>query len=108
MYLGTDGAQGGPLYLAKQSFYFGINDVVSGDYKTAAPFNSVVFTLYNAWAGLPGEQGDERSVVEARQAVARGQLLFNTKSIQIKHVKGLNAAPTAPLLPATSPTPHHP
>src|SRR5438874_2751835 len=43
MYLGSHGAQGGPLYPMKQPFYFGINDVVSGDYKTSAPFNSVVF-----------------------------------------------------------------
>ena len=106
MYLGAHGAQGGPLYPMKQPFYFGINDVVSGDYKTSAPFNSVVFTLYDAWAGLPGEPGDERSVVEARQAVARGQLLFNTKSIQIKDVKGLNDDLSVAVLTGTCTTCH--
>ncbi len=105
-YLGSQGTRGGPLYLAKQSFYFGINDVVSGDYKTAAPFNPVVFTLYDAWAGLPGEQGDEQRVIEARQAVARGQLLFNTKPIQIKNVKGLNDDLNVDVLPGTCTTCH--
>jgi cytochrome c peroxidase len=62
--------------------------------------------LYNAWAGLPGEQGDERRVIEARQAVARGQLLFNTKSIQIKDVKGLNDDLSVAVLPGTCTTCH--
>jgi len=106
MYLGSLGAHGGPLYLAKQSFYFGVNDVVSGDYKTTSPFNSIVFTLYDAWAGLPGEQSDEQQVTEARQAVARGQLLFNTKSIQIKDVKGLNDDLSVAVLPGTCTTCH--
>ncbi len=30
------GALGGPQYLSGQDFYFGINDVVSGDYRTGA------------------------------------------------------------------------
>jgi len=106
LYLGAHGAQGGPLYPTKQSFYFGINDVVTGDYKTGAPFNPIVFTLYDAWAGLPGEQGDEQSVIEARQAVARGQMLFNTKPIQIKDVKGLNDDLSIAVLPGTCTTCH--
>ena len=32
-------ALGGPHYLSQQDFYFGINDVVSGDYRTGALFN---------------------------------------------------------------------
>src|SRR6266567_8587000 len=86
-------ASGGPNALPQQAFYFGINDVVSGDYKTGALFNNVVFSLYDAWNtpennGLA--DGDPYSVVEARRAVARGQTLFNTKSITITGVKGLN------------------
>jgi len=42
-------AQGGPQRLSRQNFYFGINDVVSGDYRTGALFNSTVFNLYEAW-----------------------------------------------------------
>jgi cytochrome c peroxidase len=106
MYLGARGAHGGPLEVYNQFFYFGINDVVAGDYKTDAPFNKVVFTLYDAWAGLPAEHGGEHRVVEARQAVARGQLLFNTKPIQIKNVKGLNDDLSVPVLPGTCTTCH--
>ena len=34
-------ALGGPANLSQQNFYFGINDVVSGDYRTGALFNPV-------------------------------------------------------------------
>jgi cytochrome c peroxidase len=86
-------ASGGPTALSTQDFYFGINDVVSNDYRTGALFNEVVFTLYDAWNtpesnGLA--DGDPYSVVEARRAVARGETLFNTKPITISDVKGLN------------------
>jgi len=105
-YLGAQGAQGGPLEVYNRPSYFGINDVVAGDYRTGAPFNKVVFTMYDAWAGLPAEHGGERRVVEARQAVARGQLLFNTKPIQIKNVKGLNDDLNVVVLPGTCTTCH--
>jgi hypothetical protein len=42
-------ALGGPQYLGQQNFYFGLNDVVSGDYRTGALFNPTVFKLYDAW-----------------------------------------------------------
>jgi cytochrome c peroxidase len=105
-YLGAHGANGGPQYLVTTPFYFGINDVVSGDYKTGVPFNPGVFTLYNTWTGLQGEHNDDRHVVEARQAVARGQMLFNTKPIQIKDVKGLNDDLSVAVLPGTCTTCH--
>jgi cytochrome c peroxidase len=69
-------------------------------------FNPLVFTPYNAWAGLPAGHGLERRVAEARQAVARGQLLFNTKPIQIKDVKGLNDDLSIAVLPGTCTTCH--
>jgi cytochrome c peroxidase len=105
-YLGANGANGGPQYLVTAPFHFGINDVVSGDYRTGAAFNPVVFTLYNAWAGLPRDLGDDEHVIEARRAVARGQLLFNTKAIQIKDVKGLNDDLSIAVLPGTCTTCH--
>jgi hypothetical protein len=63
----ADGAQGGPEALARQDFFPGIN---SG--PDASP---VVFTLFNAWAGLPGND----PVGSARRAIANGQDLFNTR-----------------------------
>ena len=94
--LTAHGARGGPKHLARQEFYFGINDVVSGDYRTHAAFNPNVFNLYSAWnRAHVGHEADEdergeRSVVRARQAVARGEALFNTKPITITGVKGIN------------------
>jgi processive rubber oxygenase RoxA-like protein len=102
-------ASGGPTSLAQQPFYFGINDVVFGDYRTAVPFNPVVFALYDAWNtpesnGLA--DGDPYSVVEARRAVARGETLFNTKSITIAGVKGLNDDLNLPPFQGTCTTCH--
>ena len=75
------GARGGPVTLAQTDFYFGINDVLAGDYRTAAPFTAQAMTLFDAWSG---------NRVDARAAIARGQLLFNSKPIAIRGVKGIN------------------
>ena len=83
-------ARGGPEHAAQQTFYFGINDVLAGDYRTHAAFNPLAFNLFDAWANPPAERGDDYERVDARRAVARGQALFNTKPIQITQVKGLN------------------
>ena len=87
--LAVSGARGGPMYLSKQDSYFGINDVVSNDYRTGALFDRVVFKLYDAWDTLD-RGGDQEGRSEARRAVARGETLFNTKPISITGVKGLN------------------
>jgi len=83
------GALGGPQQLSGQDFYFGINDVVSNDYRTGALFDQVVFRLYDAWDTLD-RRGEHEQRAEARRAVARGETLFNTKPILITGVKGLN------------------
>ena len=98
-------ALGGPQYLSQQEFYFGVNDVVSGDYRTGALFNPTVFKLYDAWNTL--DRGDDDpSRNEARRAVARGQTLFNSKPIQISGVKGLNDDLGVPVLAGTCTTCH--
>ena len=103
------GALGGPVALNAFSFHFGINDVVSGDYQTGAPFDPKVFTLYSAWdvvghhAPDPGERRDRS---EARAAVARGETLFNTKPITITGVKGLNDDLNVATIPGTCTTCH--
>jgi hypothetical protein len=106
LYLGAQGANGGPQYLVTQPSYFGINDVVSGDYRTGAPFNPVVFTLYNAWTAPVAKHDDDGRANEARRAVARGQTLFNTKPIKIEGVKGLNDDLSVPVLQGTCTTCH--
>jgi cytochrome c peroxidase len=98
-------AFGGPQYSSQQNFYFGINDVVSGDYRTGARFNSNVFTLYSAWNTID-RGGADGSRTEARRAVARGETLFNTKLILITDVKGLNDDLSVPVLKGTCTTCH--
>ncbi len=88
--LSARGAKGGPWPLASAAAYFGINDVMSGDYRSGAPFDPVVFDLYDAWMAAPPGKGVDSKTFDARNAVARGQALFNTKPIRITGVKGLN------------------
>ncbi len=104
--LDAKGADGGPLALAARQTYFGINDVVSGDYRTAAAFDPKVFRLFDAWATTRPEADDDDRSVGARQAVARGQALFNGKPIRITGVKGLNDDLGVPVLQGTCTTCH--
>jgi cytochrome c peroxidase len=83
--LSANGATGGPAALAKQNFFVGINDPLGGN-PTGAPFTSVIFSLYNAWTNAQGFGGG------ARASVARGQAIFNNRSINITGVGGLNDA----------------
>ena len=53
--------------------------------RRAAPFDPIVFNIYDAWKGL-SDKGQNR----ARAAVARGEELFNTKLIRISDVSGIN------------------
>ena len=80
--LNHDGAQGGPDSLPSQPFSIGINDAFSPGFDPSA------FTIFDAWASLP-ESADRE---EAREAVARGQKLFNTLVIPIQGVAGINDA----------------
>jgi hypothetical protein len=82
--LDAAGAHGGPDALITRPFYIGINDNF-GDSQTHAPFTPVVFDLYNAWAGASGN-----GTPTQRRAVARGQALFNTRTIHITGVSGIN------------------
>jgi cytochrome c peroxidase len=90
--LTAQGGLGGPKQLARQDFYFGINDVVSNDYRTGALFDPAVFHLYDEWQRdkrMPVD-ADDAHRVDARAAVFRGQTLFNSKPIRITGVSGLN------------------
>ena len=102
--LDARGAHGGPEYLSRQSFYFGINDAVSGDYKTGASFNRNVFKLYESWAAAA--EADDPGRKAARASVARGEALFNSKPIAIRGVKGLNDDLGVDVIPGTCTTCH--
>jgi cytochrome c peroxidase len=83
--LGTLGAKGGALPLSQQNFFVGINDPLGGN-PTGATFTPVVFTLFQPWTNLdPGQPQ-----AAAKAAIARGQQLFNSRTIHITGVGGLN------------------
>ncbi len=81
--LNSQGATGGPVALASQKFFVGINDPLGGN-PTGAPFDPVAMTVYSAW---------ENARNPARQSVARGEQIFNTRQILITGVAGLNDNP---------------
>ena len=80
------GAMGGPVALSNELFFIGINDPVRLN-PTGAPFDPRAFTLFNAWmdASRP-----DHEISRARRAIARGEEIFNTKTITISGVAGLN------------------
>jgi cytochrome c peroxidase len=94
--LDAAGAQGGPAYLAAQTFYVTINDVLGGD-ATGAPFNPNAMTLYDSWAG---------SRLTRRASIARGAALFGATRIQITGVGGLNDALGLPVIVGSCTTCH--
>ncbi len=77
-------ATGGPVALASQPFFIGINDSFPASFgfnPTGALFNPNVFNLFNAWT-------NSRS--PSRASIARGQVVFNSKPITISGVAGIN------------------
>jgi cytochrome c peroxidase len=88
-FLFSNGANGGPISLSQQAakFFIGVNDPL-GQNPTGAPFSADVFDLYGNWGNLHGHSPKS----ERRQAIARGEELFNTTKINITGVAGLNDA----------------
>ena len=85
--LNGNGAMGGPAVLQQKfsTFYIGINDPLGNNPK-GIPFTPLVFDIYKAWENLLGS-----SRLNPEQAsVARGEQLFNNRSINITNVTGLN------------------
>ncbi|MFZ6730989.1 cytochrome C [Undibacterium sp. Ji42W] len=112
------GAKGGPVELAKNNFYFGINDLDAGDYITGAPFDRNVMNMFAAWRGLdrptppnPPVQGrapqpqqppqPPTAINIARASIARGEQVFNNKPFNITRVAGFNDELRVPLQRAT-------
>jgi len=99
--LNAQGAQGGPTTLASTSYYPGVNDPLGGN-PTGAAFDPNAFTIYAAWQKLTSSNPN----TQARQAVARGEALFNTHPLSITSVAGLNDALGMPVIPGTCSTCH--
>ena len=79
-------ASGGPVALSQQEFFIGINDVLTPG------FTPEIFTLYLPWENAPPEGRND-----GRAAVARGEIVFNSKPITISGVNGLNLFSSDPL-----------
>jgi cytochrome c peroxidase len=82
-FLNDNGASGGPVALASQQFFIGINDSFPSNFglnPTGAPFDPNIFNLFNTWANSLGK----------RASIARGQAVFNSKPITISGVAGIN------------------
>jgi hypothetical protein len=94
--LNANDALGGPRLIENQKFHVGINDVLGAD-PTHAAFDSSAMTLFSAWDSRFGAASDGASA-SGRAAIARGQLLFNTKPIAIVGVGGLNDALGLPVI----------
>ncbi len=109
-----DGAGGGPVALSNNNFYFGINDIEAGDYKTGVVFNRNVMSMYGSWlnttvparnsVALSAPSGAQlarqrpppsipvapSSANNAKAMIARGEALFNTRPFNISNVSGFN------------------
>jgi cytochrome c peroxidase len=94
--LDATGAEGGPAFVATQSFYVTINDALGADTR-GLPFDPDSMTLFSTWAG---------SRKRDRVAIARGAKLFGTKSFAITGVGGLNDVLGLPTLHGTCTTCH--
>lgn len=104
--LDKNGANGGPLALSKQAFFVGINDPLGVD---PTQFNPAAMTLFANWGEpLDDHEGqDHDRGARIRQAIARGETIFNTFPINITGVKGLNDALHEDSIPGTCTTCHN-
>jgi len=91
--LDTRGATGGPVPLTTQPFFITINSSVNPLVPTLeqpggivtpgdGQFSSVIFNPFDAWASMPDSS--------PRAAIARGQAIFNGRTINITGVAGIN------------------
>lgn len=85
--LGADGAMGGPINLASQLYYPGINDTLGADPR-GMPFTPASMNLYGAWENFVPDLEEDQ--LQARADVAAGERIFNNVPITISNVRGLN------------------
>jgi hypothetical protein len=93
--LAGSGARGGPALLARQPFCIGINDPLKilpampgACLSSSNGLDPVAFTLFGSWENDPSPR---------RQAIARGEALFNTRRFVIDNVPGLNSGAADPV-----------
>ena len=110
--LNAHGATGGPVTLASQTmpaFFVGINDPLGGNPHLTL-FTPAIFDLFAAWVNPQSPSGDDRNnggdPSGQRASIARGQILFNSKPIQITNVAGLNDDLNLAAIPGTCGTCH--
>ncbi len=103
--LTASGASGGPVAIASQPFYIGINDPLGND-KPGTTFNPAIFNLFSAWANQQQGGGFSGFENSRRASIARGEALFNSKPIEITGVAGLNDVLGVTSIPGTCGTCH--
>ena len=112
--LNAHGVGGGPVSLAMQAFFIGINDPIDplndvinrpdlGFNPNHDGFTPIIFRLFDAWSNL---QSPNSAVTLARTSIARGEALFNSKPINISGVSGLNDELGMSVIPGTCGTCH--
>ena len=120
--LNAAGANGGPIALAANNFYFGINDLSAGDYRSGTPFNRNVMAMFTAWRGLDNRPPPPPSIPGrpappppppvsqidlGRAAIARGEGIFNNKPFNITNVSGFGDELRRPLQRGTCASCHN-
>ena len=101
--LRASGVSGGPIPLARQPYYPGINDPLGGN-PTGAAFDPQAFSIFARWADI-GSAVRERGA--ARKAdIAAGETIFNTFPLTITGVAGLNDSLGQPAIAGTCTTCH--
>src|SRR5262245_8983138 len=88
-------ARSGPGTLAREPFCLGINDPLDSlplmpgaCAASSGGHNPFVFTLFRGWTNASSSH---------RQAIARGEAIFNTRQFVIDNVPGLNGRPEDPV-----------
>jgi cytochrome c peroxidase len=78
------GAKGGPVEIYRElpDFFPGVNDPLGGNPRNM-PFSLEIFDLYKPWTRIEAD-------TPAREAIVRGEILFNETKIKITNVGGLN------------------
>jgi hypothetical protein len=91
------------------AFFIGINDPLGGN-PHLTPFTPAIFDLFGAWVNPQSHGENDRDYggdpSGQRASIARGQVLFNSKPIQITNVAGLNDDLNLAILPGTCGTCH--
>jgi len=89
--LSARGATGGPVDLAGQLYYPGINDSLGADPDGTA-FDAASMSLVSAWSNLSEQDGNFFDTYRdtQRRKIAAGEALFNSVPVQISNVRGLN------------------